>query len=325
MRRPFRFGSALFLALVCFYFAGNPYVLGEGALSSAEIGQVRGKSTPPEPSRGGPLPPRAILGFAYGPFRDGQSPGKAYPSPQQIADDMAVLKGIAQGVRTYSSGRELWRIVEFAEQEGLRAAPGAWVDANRSVSDEELSALYDAVDRFKNIDFVIVGNEALYSGRLTEFELIDYIHEVKARTNLPVTTGEPWRLWHSHPDLVRECDLLLVHIYPYLEGVPIEKAAQKVVEAVRMVEERYPNKRVVIGETGWPTEGRTIGKAVPSVENQERFAREVVSLCRKKKIDLFYFEAFDEAWKSGEGDHGPHWGLYDSKRQPKHGFTSLLQ
>jgi exo-beta-1,3-glucanase (GH17 family) len=36
-------------------------------------------------------------------------------------------------------------------------------------------------------------------------------------------------------------------------------------------------------------------------------------------IDLFYFAAFDEAWKAGpEGDRGVTWGLWDQDGRPKY-------
>ena len=267
-----------------------------------------------------------LFGIAYGPFRDGEDPGRGiYPTRDEIAEDMGILKKMAHGIRTYSVGKGMLQIVELADQEGLRVEPGAWVDANPSVSNQEIAALLEADRKFKNIDFLTVGNETLYSGRLTEHELIDYIQKVKAQTKRPVTTAEPWKLWLAHPDLTEACDLILIHVYPYLDGVWIDQAAWKVIECVRTLQKQYPNKRIVIGEAGWPTAGHAIGKATASPENQERFFRELVSLCRDEKVDLFLFEAFDEAWKSGEGDHGIHWGLYDANRQPKHGFRGLLE
>jgi exo-beta-1,3-glucanase (GH17 family) len=36
-------------------------------------------------------------------------------------------------------------------------------------------------------------------------------------------------------------------------------------------------------------------------------------------VEVFYFEAFDEAWKVGaEGDVGAYWGLWDSHGLPKY-------
>ena len=39
---------------------------------------------------------------------------------------------------------------------------------------------------------------------------------------------------------------------------------------------------------------------------------------RHDDIEVFYFAAFDEAWKVGtEGDVGAYWGLWDKHGQPK--------
>ena len=40
----------------------------------------------------------------------------------------------------------------------------------------------------------------------------------------------------------------------------------------------------------------------------------------RQSIELFYFAAFDEAWKVGaEGDVGAYWGLWDKDAKPKFG------
>ena len=40
---------------------------------------------------------------------------------------------------------------------------------------------------------------------------------------------------------------------------------------------------------------------------------------RQDGVEVFYFEAFDEAWKVGaEGDVGAYWGLWDKDGQPKY-------
>jgi exo-beta-1,3-glucanase (GH17 family) len=143
--------------------------------------------------------------------------------------------------------------------------------------------------------------------------LIDYIKEVKDRTKVPVGTAEPWYIWLEHHELAETVDVLLVHIYPYWDGIALENAAEYVFAKWRSVKESFPGKVVVIGETGWPTQGDRIGEAVPSEQNQKEFVSRFLMLNRTYDTEYFMFQVFDEKWKEKyEGPVGAHWGLYYS-------------
>jgi exo-beta-1,3-glucanase (GH17 family) len=82
------------------------------------------------------------------------------------------------------------------------------------------------------------------------------------------------------------------------------------------------NKTVVIAEIGWPSAGGpSTGGRATSVENQKtNFAatgKWVSGINNvKKPFDTFWFEMFDEMWKTKEGAQGPHWGLYTGGADP---------
>jgi glucan 1,3-beta-glucosidase len=60
-----------------------------------------------------------------------------------------------------------------------------------------------------------------------------------------------------------------------------------------------PNKiHFMIGETGWPTDGgSTYGNAIPNNINAQTYFNEAICLALRHGIDVFMFEAFDEAGK----------------------------
>ena len=126
------------------------------------------------------------------------------------------------------------------------------------------------------------------------------------------------------PGLAACVDYLLVHIHPYWECQLIENASAYVQEKHALLSAQYPEKTVVIGETGWPTEG--MGREdhcgplpVPSPEQQYLFAAGFLSWTKQEGIDFYFFEAFDEPWKcaSGRPEVECHWGIYDTDRVPK--------
>lgn len=70
------------------------------------------------------------------------------------------------------------------------------------------------------------------------------------------------------------------NIFPYWEGVPIEKAADTLIDHYYEVVNRIGNsKRVRISETGWPSSGPDFRDAVASLENQSRYVTLGCSAC----------------------------------------------
>jgi len=78
-------------------------------------------------------------------------------------------------------------------------------------------------------------------------------------------------------------------------------------------------KPVIVSETGWPGVGSPTGGAVPSFENAVRYFVNTYRWAEEDGVEVFYFSAFDEAWKvAAEGDVGAYWGLWDKDGRPKY-------
>ena len=156
---------------------------------------------------------------------------------------------------------------------------------------------------------LIVGNEVLLRKDRTEEELLRAIRGVKEETGLLVAYADVPAVWSDHPKVVEAVDVCLVHLYPFWDGQPIEKAADALVDNWSLLKKTYPGKRLVIGETGWPSAGEAKDGAVPSPANQARYFAEFVRAVQTQAIDYFYFDMFDEAWKAKqEGDRGANLG-----------------
>jgi len=150
-------------------------------------------------------------------------------------------------------------------------------------------------------------------------ELTQYIKEAKKRTAAMIGTGNHWRAWVKYPALFHEVDFVCVGIYPYWEGISIEKATAFLDKVMQKLNQLNKENKPIFLDSGWPTAGQKIKKAVPSLENQRRYLKDFISCCEKNKIQYFYFEAFDSPWKKFfEKEVGAHWGLYTTTRQPKY-------
>jgi len=77
-------------------------------------------------------------------------------------------------------------------------------------------------------------------------------------------------------------------------------------------------KRVIITETGWPSQGGFHGGAHASNENAMKYFIDTQKWSNQKEIEMFYFSSFDESWKvEAEGDVGAYWGIWDNNEKLK--------
>jgi len=89
-------------------------------------------------------------------------------------------------------------------------------------------------------------------------------------------------------------------------------------EMFGLATEAGKGKRVIITETGWPSEGGSLGGAMSSAENAMKYFINAQAWSAKDDIEMFYFSSFDESWKVGaEGDVGAYWGLWDKHEKLK--------
>lgn len=265
----------------------------------------------------------------YGPYRPGQSPGGATPSPAELNEDIAIIKQETNLIRTYGAcADELAAIPSIANGHNIKVYQGVNLGPTPSLNDQEISCLAELLAKNPNITTIVIGGEVLLFEHLTEAELIAYINQAKQITNKPFTTGESWGIWcnwsqnvgcQGRPSLAAAVDFILVHTHPYWEGIPIEHGAAHVVATYITLRGVYPGHNIVIGETGWPSCGDPFGNAVPGLENQRQFIEELWPLSKLYNFTVLYFEAFDENWKAAiEGEVGRCWGLYSTDRTPKH-------
>jgi glucan 1,3-beta-glucosidase len=78
----------------------------------------------------------------------------------------------------------------------------------------------------------------------------------------------------------------------------------------------FPGKEILIGETGWPSQGRMREGALPSRTNQARVVSEILDLAKRENFRVNLIEAYDQPWKRElEGTVGGYWGLFDSVRR----------
>ena len=271
-----------------------------------------------------PTWPAKLQGFAFAPMRAESDPSKdIYPKVEEIDEDLALLRDTVHAVRTYTVKDTLAEVPRLALKHRLNVTVGAWIGTDLKENDKELDRLSDVLAQGnRNVVRVMVGNEVLLRGDVTVPELTKYLDRVRRSTALPVSTAEPPYIWMRHPELADHVDFITIHLLPYWEEVPIGEAVDHVFARLEDIKKQFPGKPVIIGEVGWPSNGRTSGGAEATPANQIRFLRRFLARAEQRGETYYVMEAFDQTWKmSTEGATGAYWGVYDANREPKFEFT----
>jgi glucan 1,3-beta-glucosidase len=266
-----------------------------------------------------PIDPNAkLLCVSYAPFRDTQTPLQltTHIAPEQIAQDLAQLAKITDCVRTYSIENGLDQVPALAGKVGLKVIQGIWLGSNRL---KNLTQISTAVRLTREnpgvITALVVGNEVLLRGEMTTADLAATIRSVKSQVIVPVTYADVWEYWLRNREVYEAVDFVTIHILPYWEDLPVRaKHAAGHVDAIRkQMAVAFPGKEILIGETGWPSEGRMREGALPSRTNQARVVSEILDLAKRENFRVNLIEAYDQPWKRQlEGTVGGYWGLLDS-------------
>jgi exo-beta-1,3-glucanase (GH17 family) len=266
-----------------------------------------------------PIDPNAkLMCVSYAPFRGEQTPlapiGRI--SEQQIAQDLAQLARISDCVRTYSNENGLDQVPELAAKVGLKVIQGIWLSNNRLKNLAQISTAVRLTKQYPaTITSLVVGNEVLLRGEMTSTDLAATIRSVKAQVAVPVTYADVWEFWLRYREVYEAVDFVTIHILPYWEDFPIRaKYAAAHVDAIRRrMAVAFPGKEILVGETGWPSEGRMRDAALPSRTNQARVVSEILDLAKRENFRVNLIEAYDQPWKRQlEGTVGGYWGLFDS-------------
>ncbi|MBF0179199.1 MAG: glycosyltransferase [Magnetococcales bacterium] len=275
-----------------------------------------------------PLWPDRVMGFAFSPYRADQDPQKnIHPTVEQIDADLALLAGKTYAVRSYTVEGVLAEIPRLAHKHGINVMVGGWIDTDEARNNAEIERLIKTVNaNAQNVVRVIVGNESLLHDRIPIEKLMKYLDRVREAVNAPVSTAEPWHIWLKHPELLKHVDFITVHMLPYWEGIEQEKAVDYILYRMHELKEAYPNKPIIIGEVGWPSEGRTRMNAKTGLAEQATFLRRFLARAIKEKYVYYVIEAFDQPWKSNslERGVGSYWGVYNADREPKFPFHAPI-
>ena len=91
-----------------------------------------------------------------------------------------------------------------------------------------------------------------------------------------------------------------------------------------LLRDKFPGKRIVIAEFGWPSAGYNLVNADPGPFQQASVLRNFVARAEAMGMEYNIVEAIDQPWKYFEGGVGPYWGVLNAAREPKFSWTGPI-
>ncbi len=260
---------------------------------------------------------KGMHGICFSIYEDGQKPGDII-SEGQIRRRLEILKPYTNWIRSFSTieGNEL--IPKIAKEMGMNTLVGAWLGDDKEKNEIEVENLIQLCnDGF--VDIAAVGNEVLYRNDLTLAELLEKIDYVKSQvSDIPVGYVDAYYEFGRHPELVDASDVVLANYYPFWEGTSFENSLGHLHHMHQQVIDAAKGKKIIITETGWPSQGEVTKGAIPNAISTMKYFINVQIWAQQSEIEMFYFSSFDESWKVGaEGEVGAYWGLWDKNERLK--------
>jgi glucan 1,3-beta-glucosidase len=261
---------------------------------------------------------QGMHGLCFSLYEEGQKPGDVI-TEEQVRRRMKIIRPHTKWVRSFSStdGNEL--IPMIAKEYGLKTLVGAWLGKDPEINKREINGLIQLAGE-GYVDIAAVGNEVLYREDLTEDELLKYISHAKALIpeGIPVGYVDAYYEFAARPRITGMVDVILANCYPFWEGCAFDYSLMYMKNMYSQALNAGLGKKVIITETGWPSQGKSIRDAQPSGENARNYFINTQMWSNSEDIDIFYFSSFDESWKVGaEGDVGAYWGIWDKNENLK--------
>lgn len=272
---------------------------------------------------------KKMYGVAYSPLQSMEP--DCGVTARAVELDLVKLSVITNRIRTYGvqcdQAELILRTIDKLKLD-VTVSLGIWIGSNDHINNEQLNTAKRLLTQYPDymFDSVLVGNEVLFRHDKSEDELIKYIKSTRRylqtlNSRIPVGTAEIGSLISAN--LLANCDVIGANIHPFFGGGKVEYASNWVFDFVKYQLEpmNYYNTPIVITEVGWPIQGGKFLSSVANVKNFEYFMNDFLCKVSHTKYGYYYFEAYDEPWKSIY--HEPNrrweteWGIFNSDRSNK--------
>lgn len=163
---------------------------------------------------------------------------------------------------------------------------------------------------------VAIGNEVVNSGAGTASQVRSAVQTARLwfKSNAPGYSGyivavDTLAAVMADSSMCDISDYLAVNCHPYFSGVEALTSGTWLKQQVAQLKSHCGNgKSILVTESGWPSQGNTVGDAVPSQLNQ---AAAIENLASVMGSQVIMFTTYNDYWKDpGAYNVEQHWGIY---------------
>lgn len=257
-----------------------------------------------------------LWSLTYTPYNP--STGDCQSAEAVEADVAAIAAAGFKSLRTYSTDCDtLTNVGAAAEKHGLKLIVGVFIGSagctNASPDVEEQISAFKEWARWDLVELFSVANEAINNNYCTASELAALISHVKSELpgySGPWTTTDVVSAWQKSDVQSQICgviDVVTANVHAYFTSSVAPSDAGPFVKGQLEIVEKACGLDGYVLETGFPTEGATIGLNVPSVANQAIAIKSILDTIGDKVV---LFSMFDDKWKAA-GSYGceQSWGI----------------
>ncbi|PVU96117.1 hypothetical protein BB561_001364 [Smittium simulii] len=274
-------------------------------------------------------PSGIFWGLTYSPYNvDGSC-----PSYDKVVSDMKTISGATSHIRLYSTDcGQLENAVKAITENKLPldVYAGVWISNGADRAQNEINDIINVAKKYGSslIKGISIGNEDIFKGTIDESALINSINSARQAFkaaglgHIPVyTTDTDAKFTQKMADA---CDLLQVNIYTVFDNnfVSIKASVDSILARVNNLKNIAGNKKIRIGETGFPSDGNS-GTQSGNLKDQTEFANSIVCKLRAANVEYFFFEAKDAQWKKTESPLERSFGVYTSDFKQKLDLSKL--
>ncbi|RLN20919.1 hypothetical protein BBO99_00002576 [Phytophthora kernoviae] len=255
----------------------------------------------------------------------------------EVQKDMYALKSITDKVRIYSllDCNQAAFVLPAAKNAGLKVHLGIWTTKSHDYLLQEKNKLASLIDSGlvdNNVIGLHVGSETIYREEITANTAISYMNEIKnyirgRGLQTPVTIADLIDVYYNNPQLVDAVDYVSVNEFAYWEGMDVNEGAALTLDRIKNIRETAAkkNKRVVLSEVGWSSDGYDPKTGVSSPENQAKFFSDWFQVARSNNLDYYWYIAFDSQWRVTNGGKvvEANFGVFKEDDTMKSNFQQL--
>lgn len=260
-------------------------------------------------------------------------------SADVIDEELAKLKTITDTIRLYSLSDcdQAAKVIPAAAKAGLNVTLGLWVGPDPATFATEKAKLeellsQDGLVTAQNTPAIYVGSEAILRKEVNATTAIANIKEVRTlcaakKLSVPITLADTADVILKNPKLIDAVDFVSPNIFPFWSNVAAAKGPAQLYSKIEQLVKIAKGKDIVIGETGFPSNGTIKGYPDGSMASATTYFQGFWDLAQKHNLKYYYFAGFDESWKltssSANSDVEAYFGIFDKDGEIKDAYKAL--